>query len=146
MSIINIEKVDGRYKVTFAGKRHQFDEYINKVMSVEEKDYDFQSKSWVFDENGIKSVMALFKLPEKTNAILVSNSKDVTGYEDMGKSMKLQPYEYQKEAIKYILDTHEALLILPCGAGRCALDRKYKNYLNARSRLAAKVVRELQRN
>lgn len=120
MSLINIERVDDRYKVTFAGKRHQFNDYINKVMSVEEKDYDFENKAWVFDENGIKTIRTLFKVPEKPSAIPVSTKKEVTGYEDMGKNMKLQPYEYQKEAIKYILDTKEALLILPCGSGKSA--------------------------
>lgn len=120
MSLINIEKVDDRYKVTFAGQRHQFNEYINKVMSVEDKDYDFENKAWVFDENGIKTIRALFKVPEKPSAIPVSTKKEITGHENMGKKMKLQPYEYQKEAIKYILDTKEALLILPCGAGKSA--------------------------
>lgn len=120
MSLINIEKVDDRYRVTFAGKRHQFNDYINKVMSIEEKDYDFENKAWLFNEDGIKIIKSLFKIPEKPSVIPVSTKKDVSGYETMGKNMKLQPYEYQKEAIKYILDTHEALLILPCGAGKSA--------------------------
>ncbi|ODV53284.1 DEAD/DEAH box helicase [Lysinibacillus fusiformis] len=118
LSLINIEKVDDRYKVTFAGKRHQFNEYINKVMMVEEKDYDIENKAWFFDEDGIKVIKSLFKVPEKPTAIPVSIKKEVSGYESMGKNLKLQPYEYQKEAIKYIVDTHETLLILPCGAGK----------------------------
>lgn len=75
LSLINIEKVDDRYKVTFAGKRHQFNEYINKVMMVEEKDYDIENKAWFFDEDGIKVIKSLFKVPEKPTAIPVSIKK-----------------------------------------------------------------------
>ena len=42
-------------------------------------------------------------------------------YANMGKDLKLQPYEYQKELIKFCVDHPEALLICPCGSGNIRL-------------------------
>ena len=42
-------------------------------------------------------------------------------YMDMGKNMKLQPYEYQKEAIYFAINNLNSLMVLPCGAGKTAI-------------------------
>lgn len=42
----------------------------------------------------------------------------ISGYEDMGKDLKVQPYTYQKEIIKFCLDTEKALICTPCGSGK----------------------------
>ena len=47
------------------------------------------------------------------NAIHLTNE-----YDDIGDTMKLTPYLYQKEAIHYALKKQRALIILPCGAGK----------------------------
>ena len=44
--------------------------------------------------------------------------KTITDYENMGAGLKLQPYPYQKEIIKFCLDTEKALIVAPCGAGK----------------------------
>lgn len=45
-------------------------------------------------------------------------TQDVTGFESMGEWMKLTPYNYQKEIIKFCLDTQTSLIVSPCGSGR----------------------------
>lgn len=42
-------------------------------------------------------------------------------YEDIGDTLKLSPYEYQKEAIRFCLKRKTALLVLPCGSGKTVL-------------------------
>lgn len=44
--------------------------------------------------------------------------KTITDYENMGARLKLQPYPYQKEIIRFCLDTEKALIVAPCGAGK----------------------------
>ncbi|PTY93005.1 DEAD/DEAH box helicase [Heyndrickxia sporothermodurans] len=123
--IINIEKVDGWYLVSFNGAKHQFNDYINKVMSVEDKQYDFERRCWKFDEKGIEIVRQLFEVkqkPKKPKADVIQANprakKNISGFADVGKNMKLQPYDYQKEAIKFGIDNKEILIVYPCGAGK----------------------------
>ncbi|MCY7865989.1 SNF2-related protein [Bacillus spizizenii] len=124
--MIQIEQVDGRHLVSFKGKKEQFNTYINKIMSVEDKDYDFERKCWAFDDEGIRIVERMFqvnnkpKSKPKTDIIQTSaaTKTKVVGHESIGKSMKLQPYDYQKEAIKFGVDNKEILIVYPCGAGK----------------------------
>lgn len=39
-------------------------------------------------------------------------------YDNIGDTMKLTPYLYQKEAINFALNRQKALIILPCGSGK----------------------------
>ena len=114
--MIKIDKINSKYVVRFDGKKDQFNKYINRIMKVEEKEYDFELAAWTFDEEGINKIRELFSF-SPTAQILPSPSSVVVD-DDIGSTMKLQPYPYQKEAIQYILDNKEALLILPCGAGK----------------------------
>jgi len=127
--MIKIEKVNDQYLVSFAGTKYQFNDYINKIMSVDEKEYNFEKKCWMFDDTSIKKVRRLFNLDEenskpkrkpKTDVIMQNQYSDVAvkDYEDVGKMMKLQPYGYQKEAIKFGLDNQEVLVVYPCGSGK----------------------------
>ena len=44
--------------------------------------------------------------------------KIVTDYETIGADLKLPLYEYQKQTIKFAVDTESALIVLPCGSGK----------------------------
>lgn len=122
--MIRIQEVKDGYLVSFAGKKHQFNEYINKIMSIEKKGYDFERKCWKFDAEGIETVKKMFKVDsspqnkKSKDVILSASKKNVLDYQNIGKTMKLEPYEYQKEAIKFGLDKKEALIVYPCGAGK----------------------------
>ena len=39
-------------------------------------------------------------------------------WDNIGEGLKLEPYCYQKETIKFAVENNKALLILPCGAGK----------------------------
>lgn len=127
--MISITEHNGRYYVSFKGQKHQFTEYINKLMSVEEKDYDLDRKSWVFDEQGIAKIKQLFEkpTPKKKSAPPVRKVapieviREIPADHDIGSTMKLPPYDYQKETIENILQTKETLIVLPCGAGKTAI-------------------------
>ena len=118
--MIKITPKSGRYFVSFSGKKHEFNTYINKIMAIESKSYDFETRSWSFDKEGIEEVRRSFDVPTPPS-VMPTKAKTITDYADIGKSMKLQPYDYQKESIKYILDNEEALIVLPCGAGKTAI-------------------------
>ena len=47
--------------------------------------------------------------------------QSVSGYDSMGTWMKLQPYGYQKEIIKFCLDKETSLIVSPCGSGKTAV-------------------------
>ena len=123
--MINIEQENGTYFVSFKGSKSQFNIYINKIMSVEEKEYDFERRCWKFNEQGISRVRRLFDMDvkpavkkERTDVIKTAPKTAIKGFEDIGKNMKLKPYDYQKEAIKFGLDNKEALIVYPCGSGK----------------------------
>lgn len=154
--MINIEQLEDKFLVSFNGEKHQFNEYINKIMSIDEKEYDFERKCWKFDEKGIKKIEYLFEIKKPTKKkidVIKDNAlakKQITDYEDIGKSMKLKPYEYQKEAIKFILDTKEALIILPCGAGKTPigigayLEAKERGFIDGPGLIVAKASLKIQ--
>lgn len=80
--------------------------------------YSFIDKCWVIHPNDVNDFLNKYKhldIPIETHKLnIVRYDKAL---DDIGKSMKLRPYIYQREAIKFVLDNNNALLILPCGAG-----------------------------
>lgn len=123
--MIKVNQEGSKFYVSFNGKKSEFTSYINKIMSVEDKDYDFEKKQWVFSKDSIEEVYNLFEKKKKaTPPPIIKNSKPTLVEQDLGtigQSMKLQPYPYQKEAIQYVIDNEESLLVLPCGAGKTAI-------------------------
>lgn len=139
--MINIKPVKGKFFVSFNGDKADFNTYINGIMSFPKKDYNYETQSWVFDNKEIEKVKSLFGFstpapaidkagPTKTNAI-VGSKAIIQGYENIGSEMKLSPYSYQKEAIKFCMEEKEALIVYPCGAGKTAIGiglyLEYKN-------------------
>jgi len=124
--LIKVEKItnaanDYIYAVTFAGTKKQFNTYMKFVGGIMDKKYDFTRTAWLFKEHQYKILQALIdESMQKKDAdpIIFATSKVITDYKDIGKSMKLQPYPYQQETIKFGLDNRCALLVLPCGAGK----------------------------
>ena len=122
--MISAELKNGKYLIKFRGKKQQFNEYINKIMKLPKKDWDLDNKCWSIPQGDLPLLQKFFKdidfleeIQLKDNNIVKSKRK-ITGYENMGKSMKLSPYNYQKEAIKFSLDSLNSLLVLPCGSGK----------------------------
>lgn len=86
------------------------------------------SGGWIFHYNHIERVKSAFHGDE----VIYENEYIPPVYADMGKNMKLQPYDYQKEAIYFAISVREALLVLPCGSGKTPICVGV--YLEARER------------
>lgn len=82
---------------------------------------------WIFHYNKFNDIIKAFD-----NKVHYENEYFPPVYNDIGKNMKLQPYDYQKEAIYYAVENKEALLVLPCGAGKTPI--AIGTYLEARER------------
>lgn len=108
--MIKVSKVENGYAIEFCGDRKHFNFFMHTLSNVETKIYDFTLKAWVVPD--------LMELGQFFDYQLES---DPDLYDDIGKSMKLQPYSYQKEAIKFCLDNMKALMVLPCGSGKTIL-------------------------
>jgi SNF2 family DNA or RNA helicase len=118
--MISAESRGDKLLVRFKGKKQQFNEYINKIMSLPDKEWNIQERCWSIPKSSLSALNSMFKNIEFLEEIKPKTNKtlDIKDYENMGKSMKLQPYDYQKEAIKFALDTHETLIVYPCGSGK----------------------------
>lgn len=118
--MISAESRGDRLLVRFKGKKQQFNEYINKIMSLPEKEWNLQERCWSIPKSELSILHSKFKDIEFLEEVKpnISKTSNIEDYEDMGKSMKLQPYNYQKEAIKFAVDTHEILIVYPCGSGK----------------------------
>ena len=75
------------------------------------------SGGWIFHYNNFSKVLKAFHEFE----VEYENEYTPPPYIDVGKSMKLQPYDYQKQAIYFAVNVKEALLVLPCGAGKTVI-------------------------
>ena len=82
---------------------------------------------WIFHYNKFNDIINAFD-----NKVHYENEYFPPKYNDIGKNMKLQPYDYQKEAIYYAIENKDALLVLPCGAGKTPI--AIGIYLEARER------------
>lgn len=74
---------------------------------------NFEEGGWIFHYNKFNDIIKAFD-----NKVIYENEYNPPAYITVGKNMKLQPYDYQKEAIYYGVENKNALLVLPCGAGK----------------------------
>lgn len=130
--MISLEAKGDGYLVRFLGKKNQFNEYINKVMRVQEKTWSLDKSCWIVSKDSLPLLQSMFNDIEYLDEVEEVKPLAATGYEDMGKSMKLTPYDYQKEAIKLGIDAKELLIVYPCGSGKTPIGIGL--YLEARER------------
>ena len=116
--------------------RH-FAVYSKSVGDIKDKKFDVKNNWWKISEADVEKLRTLeagitgvkqeiapkkdtWKKAYKEEEVTLGavDSKSVIGYQSMGVWMKLQPYDYQKETIKFCLDNRESLIVLPCGAGK----------------------------
>jgi len=130
------ELENGKLLVTFKGKPNMR-KYYNEFMSLmyklpEEPELDIVSRGLIIDPRylsyvediDVKAFPKKKTMKEKMATLVKTNKKkEVTGWESIGQGMKLQPYDYQKQIVKFIVDahgdnSHDTLIIAPCGAGK----------------------------
>lgn len=122
---------DGKYRVDFNGEKYNlkyFDLFANTIGFIEDKSYDMAEDSWVVGEKGLASLRKLEEklypsMKKKLEKIGKVEMKTVSDWYDIGSEMKLQLYDYQKQVVKFIVDSHgdnshDTLIVSPCGSGK----------------------------
>ena len=112
--MIKVTKKPKGFLVNFDGEKKDFNTYMYMLSKIQDKTYRLKDKGWLVRNTDELNLVFNIKEPEPI-------SIDDSAYRDMGKNMKLQPYPYQKEAIKFCIDNLKALLVLPCGSGKTPL-------------------------
>lgn len=113
--MISYQDIGNYYKVLFTGNTlNQLNKFFKitkditkTIMPISDKDGNV-GVAWKIRKADLDNVLNLFD-----NAIKIHNE-----YDHIGETMKLSPYLYQKEAIYFALNKENALIILPCGAGK----------------------------
>lgn len=107
---------DNKFLVRYNGNRNDIFSYLATITTK----FIYCAKpniategGWIFHHNKLQEVCDAFN-----NNVVYENEYTPPIYAEMGKNMLLQPYDYQKEAIHFAIETKEALLVLPCGAGK----------------------------
>lgn len=134
MSFIKLTKLfPNRYKVNFIGAPKDIGKYLEIVVHDPVVYFNFSNKVWEINEYYIQDFISRhshIKIPiENKKPKIVRYDKAL---DDIGNTMKLKPYLYQREAIKFALDKHKALIILPCGSGKTPLG--IGTYVEAKNR------------
>lgn len=83
--------------------RSLFFEYLYLLGEVQDRFFDNSVKTWIIP---------------KTDALRIQ--KEIQSM-DIGSTMKLTPFSYQKSAIRFGINKKNALFKLPCGAGKTAI-------------------------
>lgn len=108
----------------YCNTKDKMDDFLSLVnLFSADSSFDLEMGGWIVslgEASLLKSKdLELYPgLKEKMSALITSKAKVVENYENMGTGMKLTPYGYQKEIIKFILDTGCSLIVSPCGSGK----------------------------
>ena len=119
MNFIKLERTISRdFRVSFIGDEIELLNYLNIVQLDKLIHFNFVTKQW---ELSAKDLTAFVESHPDKNISIEYNTPRIRELhkelEHIGSTMKLTPYMYQKEAIKFALDKKNALIILPCGSG-----------------------------
>lgn len=113
--MIKIRFLDNnKFNVRFNGNQKDIFEYLAIISkNIYYAMPNFDEGGWIFHYSKFNDIVKAF-----SNKVVYENEYNPPEYLDMGKNMKLQPYDYQKEAIHYAINSRNALLVLPCGSGK----------------------------
>lgn len=134
MELVTVQKLDDGSAYDYAIRLNEksnkavrnFDIFAQIVGNFKRKEYVIATDTWLIQAEDLERLRQLDaklfppkrKLGDKIAGRFQTQTKEVTGWESMGADMKLQPYPYQKEIIKFCLDTENSLVVAPCGAGK----------------------------
>lgn len=119
MSFLRIERVFNKtYRVKFIGSNEELYNFLKVVVHDKFVYFNFFNRCWEIREEDLDDFLMLYNNMdisiERRTAAMQDYEKSL---EHIGNSMKLKPYMYQREAIKFSLEKENALIILPCGSG-----------------------------
>jgi len=104
------------YGVAFSNEDKKFFNVFSSILGkISDKRYDFNFGTWL--------------VREETKDYLLSEEKKIVGEDkklpkpvkkipDITEGLKLQPYPYQKEVIRFCVAQEKTLIVLPCGSGK----------------------------
>ena len=134
LELVTVEKLSDNGQYDYAVRLNEksgkalrnFDMFAMLVGNFEYKEYDIEKDIWLIQASDYEKLEKLdaklfppkVKLGDKMASRFQTQVKEVSGWESMGEGMKLQPYPYQKEIIKFCLDAETALIVAPCGSGK----------------------------
>lgn len=134
MELVTVKKLDDNsiydYAISLNEKSQKavrnFDLFAQLVGNFDHKEYDLSQDVWLIQAKDFVKLEQLDarlfppkrKLGDKMGSRFQTQVKEVSGWENIGADMKLQPYPYQKEIIKFCLDAETALVVAPCGSGK----------------------------
>lgn len=120
MNFLRIEKIFfGKYRLRFIGETIELSNYVNVMVYDKHVHFNIITKQWEISEEDLPEFISNYKdiiesvIHEKPKILRYDKALD-----EIGLTMKLKPYVYQREAIKFALDKQNALIILPCGSGK----------------------------
>lgn len=169
MKLINVKQLDdNRYEIEFNSSiqtNKYFSDYTALLGRIKSS-YDVASNKWIIDQDGLQEFEQLDAMlfPKKTSIApkpirkaisktveqTLAVSHTITDYSSMGSMMKLQPYDYQKEIIKFIIDNKNALIAAPCGSGKTPmvigafLEARKAHIISGRGMVVVKASLKLQ--
>ena len=108
---------DNNKAIKYFGK---FAELIGRLRI---KKFDSQTGEWIIGQDGYEAFERLdYDLFERPVAPMLSlngiTKKNISGYENVGENLKLPLYDYQKQVVKFAVDSENSLIVLPCGSGK----------------------------
>lgn len=130
MKLIEINKISGKFKygVRFNStpqNKKYFNEFAQIIGEIKEKYFDASLNIWCINEDGLELFHEKEKtiFPKKGPVVKLTQKRKISdNWQSVGSGMKLRPYDYQKQVVKFIIDEHEnvhdTLIIAPCGAGK----------------------------
>ena len=104
--MIKLEIHDNISYISFTGNSLDFNNYIYNLMKVPSINFNSIKSKWYIHNKDLVLLKSLFEIISEEN------------YSDIGALLKLPPYNYQKEAMKFGIDNLNTLQVLPCGSGK----------------------------
>lgn len=101
---------------------NHFDAFADLIARLRFKEFDINSGEWIITQNGYEAFEQLdkeiFHRETKPIMSIKATEKIISDYENIGRSLKLPLYEYQKQLVKFSVDAKSALIVAPCGSGK----------------------------
>lgn len=111
-----LDNQDGyNYGVAFSNiDKKYFGQFASILGRISDKKYDFNCNTWLVKK---ETVDYLLTVEEKFNDRNQELSQLVETV-DITEGLKLKPYPYQEEIIKFCTEKEKTLIVCPCGAGK----------------------------
>lgn len=119
LEILELKEINNIiYEIKLSDKT-KLSNFLKIVMNSENIHYDFSLNRWIIYKKNLDKIFKIYPYLKKCSC--QERKKYSADILNIGKSMKLQPYLYQKEAINFALNNQNSLLIYPCGSGKTAV-------------------------